>query len=79
MGLRDSSLYSDFNISVPFFELGPKAYLYGEHVLELALCADQISAEYDVTIIMTPQYVDIPLLARQTKDLLIFAQHIGFA
>ncbi|MEJ2011345.1 MAG: triose-phosphate isomerase [Anaerolineales bacterium] len=67
---------SEFHLTAPFFELGPKAYLYGRDLLELALCADRISAQYSVPIIMTPQYVDIPLLARETKHLFIFAQHM---
>jgi triosephosphate isomerase len=69
-------LDSEFHLTAPFFELGPKAYLYGRDVLELALCADRISAQYGVPIIMTPQCVDIPLLARETKHLFIFAQHM---
>jgi triosephosphate isomerase len=69
-------MYSGFEITPPFFEIGPKAYLYGQDVLDLALHADKISAKYHVPIIFDPQYVDIPILARATKHLLIFAQHM---
>jgi triosephosphate isomerase (TIM) len=69
-------LYQGLDIKPPFFELGPKAYLFGRDVLELARCADRISVSYNVTIIITPQYVDIPLLAQETTHLLIFAQHM---
>jgi triosephosphate isomerase len=69
-------MYSGFEIMPPFFEIGPKAYLYGQDVLDLALHADKISAKYHVPIIFDPQYVDIPILARATKHLLIFAQHM---
>ena len=69
-------MYRGLDIDPPFFELGPKAYLFGRDVLELARCADRISARYDVTIIMTPQYVDIPLLAQECDHLLVFAQHM---
>jgi len=63
-------------ITPPFFEIGPKAYLFGKEVLKLARHADKMSAKYHIQIIFTPQYVDIPILARATKNLLVFAQHM---
>ena len=69
-------MYRGIKIIPPFFEIGPKAYLYGKQVLELARHADRMSAKYHVQIIFTPQYVDIPILAQSTKNLLVFAQHM---
>lgn len=69
-------MYKDFKIKLPFFEIGPKAYLYGEEMLALAKIADKVSEKYDVQIILTPQYTDIPIIARETKNLHIFAQHM---
>jgi triosephosphate isomerase len=69
-------MYRGIQITPPFFEIGPKAYLYGKEVLRLARHADRMSAKYRLQIIFTPQYVDIPLLARSTKHLLVFAQHM---
>jgi len=69
-------LYKGFKIKQPFFEIGPKAYCYGEEMISLAKVADEASAKYDVQIILTPQYTDIPFIARETKNLLIFAQHM---
>jgi triosephosphate isomerase len=69
-------LHSAFSISPPFFELGPKAYLFGDGLLALASFADIISARYDVRIIITPQAVDIPRLAQTTSNLIVFAQHM---
>ena len=63
-------------IEPPFFEIGPKAYFYGERVLKLAKAADKASEKYDVRIIFTPQYTDIRLLAQETRNLYIFAQHL---
>jgi len=37
-------------INVPFFEIGPKSYLYGDDVLELALAADVALADAYVLI-----------------------------
>ena len=63
-------------IKPPFFEIGPKAYFYGERMLKLAKAAEVASEKYDVRIILTPQPSDIYLLAKETKNALIFAQHI---
>jgi triosephosphate isomerase len=71
-------MYKGLNITPPFFEIGPKAFLYGRDALRLAQFADKVSREYDVQIIFTPQYVDIPLLASETESILIFAQHMDF-
>jgi len=69
-------MYRGIKLTPPFFEIGPKAFLYGKQALKLARHADRMSAKYRVQIIFTPQYVDIPLLAQGTKNLLIFAQHM---
>ncbi|MCX5838488.1 MAG: triose-phosphate isomerase [Deltaproteobacteria bacterium] len=69
-------MYRGLKITPPFFEIGPKAYLYGKNVLELARHADKVGKRYDVQIIITPQYVDIPILARVMENVLVFAQHM---
>ncbi len=69
-------MYRGIEITPPFFEIGPKAYLFGKEVLKLARVADRLSVKYNVQIIITPQYVDIPILAHEAKNLLVFAQHM---
>lgn len=69
-------MYEGFQIKPPFFEIGPKAYLYGEELLKLAREIDRIAIRYDVDIIVTPQYTDIRLLAENTERILVFAQHM---
>lgn len=69
-------MYRGLTVTPPFFEIGPKAYLYGREVLKLAKHAERMSVRYRVQIIFTPQYVDIPILARSTKNLLVFSQHM---
>jgi triosephosphate isomerase len=71
-------MYRGLEITPPFFEIGPKAYLYGEKMLALAKHADALSEKYQVQIIITPQCVDIGMLARETERVLIFAQHMDF-
>lgn len=69
-------MYQGLSIIPPFFEIGPKAYLYGPEMITLARLAETASNKYDVRIIFTPQTVDIALLARETKHILVFAQHM---
>jgi triosephosphate isomerase len=60
----------------PFFEVGPKAYLYGEDALNLALAAEEASLKTGVDVIFTPQAVDIWPVSQKTKRLFICAQHM---
>lgn len=69
-------MITDFRIRKPFFELGPKTYLYGDAALDLALCADELCAEYPVDIIFSAQYTDIAPIAAKVKRLRVFAQHM---
>lgn len=69
-------MYTGIDIKLPLFEIGPKAYLYGKEVLELAKAADRISKKYGVSIIFTPQCVDISRVVDATDNLYIFAQHM---
>lgn len=67
---------SNCNIKAPFFEIGPKSYLYGDDILELALAADAASQKYDVDVIFTCPVVDIRRVAEATKRLHVFAPHM---
>ncbi len=69
-------MYKGMTVKPPFFEIGPKAYMYGERVLKLAKAADEASKKHDVRIILTVQPSDIYRLAKETKRVLIFAQHM---
>lgn len=69
-------MYKELTVKPPFFEIGPKGFMYGERVLKLAKAADEASKKYDVRIIFTPQYTDIRMLAEATENLLVFAQHM---
>ena len=63
-------------IRTPFFEFGPKAYLYGEEMIKLAEYADELAVKFDVDIIIDPQTLDIPEMARRLKHVRVFAQHM---
>ena len=65
-------------IKPPFFEIGPKAIIYGGEMLKLAKVIDKTAMKYDVDVILTPQYTDIKLLADNTERIFIFAQHMDY-
>ncbi len=63
-------------IKAPFFEIGPKSYLFGDDVLDLALAADAAAEKYDVDIIFTTPIVDIRRVKAATKRIHVFAPHM---
>ena len=63
-------------IKAPFFEIGPKSYLYGQDVIDLAIAADKASEKYDVDIIFTTPIVEIARVKAATKRLHVFAPHM---
>ncbi|MCK9328624.1 MAG: triose-phosphate isomerase [Candidatus Cloacimonetes bacterium] len=64
------------SIRAPFFEIGPKSYLFGNDVLELALMADKAAKKYDVDIIYTTPVIDIRRVAAATDRIFVFAPHM---
>ena len=63
-------------VNLPFFEIGPKSYLFGDDILELALVADKASEKYGVDIIFTCPIVDIRRVREATKNIHVFAPHM---
>ncbi len=66
----------DRKIRAPFFEIGPKSYLVGDEVLELALAAERASGKYGVDIIYTCPYTEIRRVADATQRIFVFAPHM---
>lgn len=60
----------------PFFEIGPKNYLFGDQILDLARIADEAAAKYDVRVIYTTPYANIDRVASTVKNLKVFAPHM---
>lgn len=63
-------------LRVPFFEIGPKSYLYGDEVLDLALAADRASVKYDIDILFTAPVADLRRIAGEAKHLFVLAPHM---
>lgn len=64
------------NITVPFFTVNPKAYLYGEQSVALAKHADTLAEKYGFTIFFTAQPIDMPAIRQATRHLILTAQHM---
>ena len=71
-------MYKDYKIRAPYFEVGPKCYMWGQRFLKLCIELDRIAEKYDLDIIVTPQYADIRLIAQNTKHLHVYAQHMDY-
>lgn len=69
-------MHSPFSLKPPFFEFGPKAYLYGETMVELARAIDASAIRHDVDVILTVGYTDIRPVAGNTKRVKVFAPHM---
>lgn len=69
-------MHKGLKIKAPFFEIGPKNYLYGDDVLELAKVADEASKKYNVDIIFTTPIVDIRRVREATKYIHVFAPNM---
>ena len=72
----DQILLNGFLLKPPFFEIGPKSYLFGDDVLELALAADAASKKYDVDIIFTTPLIELRRVAAVTERIFVFAPHM---
>ena len=60
----------------PFFEIGPKNYMFGDQILDLARIADEAAEKYYVRFIFTTPYADIRRVAENVKNLKVFAPHM---
>lgn len=69
-------MFRPFKLKAPYFEIGPKVYMYGDEALDLAIKADALCRKFDVDIIFTAQYTDISRIAHATTHLKVFAQHM---
>ena len=69
-------MIQDLKIKAPFFEIGPKNYLWGDDVVELAKVADEASRKYRVDIIFTTPLTEIRRVKEATKYLHVFAPHM---
>lgn len=60
----------------PFLIINPKAYLFGDEMLRMAMLADELSATHGVDIMVTAQHTDLRLIAEKTNHIIVAAQHM---
>lgn len=66
----------NLKLEPPFFEIGPKNYLFGDQILDLARIADEAAQKYDVRVIYTTPYANIERVAAAVKHIKVFAAHM---
>lgn len=69
-------MYRGYKIKEPFFEYGPKCYMYGDTLLEIAKGLDRLSEKYDVDIILDVPDTEIKNIADHTKNIHVYSQHM---
>ena len=69
-------MYPNCTIKAPFFEIGPKSYLFGDDVVELAKAADAAAERYDVDIIFTTPLIELRRVKDATHRIHVFAPHL---
>ena len=60
-------MLDSYRISRPFFEFGPKAYLYGAELLALMRRIDVFANRYDMDVIADVQTTDLRMIAENTS------------
>lgn len=63
-------------LRTPFFCVNPKAYLYGDTLLNLALVADELAGKLDLDVFFTAGHADLFQISSQTKHIIVTAQHM---
>ena len=69
-------MIKDYKISEPFFEYGPKCYMYGDTLLKIAKGLDKLSKKYKVDVILDVPDTEISNIARNTKRIHVYSQHM---
>ncbi|MBQ7381011.1 MAG: triose-phosphate isomerase [Clostridia bacterium] len=66
----------NYTIREPFFEYGPKCYMYGDVLLDMAKGLDELAEKYDVDIILDIPDTEIYNIAKNTKRIHVYSQHM---
>lgn len=69
-------MVENYKISEPFFEYGPKCYMYGETLLKIAKGLDKLSKKYGVDVILDVPDTEIRYIAENTKRIHVYSQHM---
>lgn len=69
-------MLKNYKISEPFFEYGPKCYMYGKTLLDMAIGFDKLAEKYDVDVVLDIPDTEIFNVARHVKRVQVYSQHM---
>ena len=71
-------MLKDYRISEPFFEYGPKCYMYGETLLKMAKGLEKLAVKYNVDVVLDIPDTEIYNIAHNvdTKRVHVYSQHM---
>ena len=71
-------MLKDYKISEPFFEYGPKCYMYGETLLKMAKGLEKLAIKYNVDVVLDIPDTEIYNIAHNvdTKRVHVYSQHM---
>lgn len=71
-------MLKDYRISEPFFEYGPKCYMYGETLLNMAKGLEKLAIKYNVDVVLDIPDTEIYNIAHNvdTKRVHVYSQHM---
>ncbi len=69
-------MFKGYKISEPFFEYGPKCYMYGETLVEMAKGLDKLAEKYDMDIVLDIPDTEIYNVVKNVKRVHVYSQHM---
>ena len=71
-------MLKDYRISEPFFEYGPKCYMYGKTLLKMAKGLERLAKKYKVDVVLDIPDTEIYNVAHNvdTKRVHVYSQHM---
>ena len=71
-------MYKDYKISEPFFEYGPKCYMYGETLVKMAKGLEKLAKKYKVNVVLDIPDTEIYNVAKNvnSKYVHVYSQHM---
>ena len=71
-------MLKNYKISEPFFEYGPKCYMYGETLLKMAKGLEKLAVKYNVDVVLDIPDTEIYNIAHNvdTKRVHVYSQHM---
>ena len=69
-------MLKNYKISEPFFEYGPKCYMFGKTLLDMAIGLDKLAEKYDVDVVLDIPDTEIFNVARHVKRVQVYSQHM---